>query len=119
MLLPNSLCRHQRRRQPHHPGQVGGRGRLRRAPATRSPHLLGTKITGTWRLDTPYLENLVDLVGNIDISTDADVPGAKQGGDPVVKKGDDQTLTGPMAVAYATYRAPARPRPSSSSGSAR
>ncbi|WP_053726165.1 LCP family protein [Streptomyces sp. WM6378] len=68
--------------------------------------LLGTKITGTWRLDTPYLENLVDLVGNIDITTDADVPGAKQGGDPLVKKGDDQTLTGQMAVAYATYRGP-------------
>ncbi|MFE3520364.1 LCP family protein [Streptomyces sp. NPDC059161] len=68
--------------------------------------LLGTKITGTWRLDTPYLENLVDLVGNIDISTDVDVPAAKQGGDPVVKKGDDQTLSGPMAVAYATYKGP-------------
>ncbi|MFJ8308173.1 MULTISPECIES: LCP family protein [unclassified Streptomyces] len=71
--------------------------------------LLGTKITGTWRLDTPYLENLVDLVGNIDISTDVDVPAAKQGGDPVVKKGDDQTLSGPMAVAYATYKGPGEP----------
>ncbi|MFG3284029.1 LCP family protein [Streptomyces sp. NPDC048111] len=68
--------------------------------------LLGAKITGTWRLDTPYLENLVDLVGNIDITTDVEVPAAKQGGDAVVKKGDDQTLTGQMAVAYATYRAP-------------
>ncbi|MFE9372417.1 LCP family protein [Streptomyces sp. NPDC006711] len=72
-------------------------------------NLLGAKITGTWRLDTPYLENLVDLVGNIDISTDADVPGAKQGSDPVVKKGEDQTLSGPMAVAYATYRGPGEP----------
>ncbi|AYG82928.1 hypothetical protein DWB77_05118 [Streptomyces hundungensis] len=71
--------------------------------------LLGAKITGSWRLDTPYLENLVDLVGNIDISTDVDVPGAKQGGDPLVKKGDDQTLTGQMAVAYATYRGPGEP----------
>ncbi|MGW1869716.1 LCP family protein [Streptomyces mauvecolor] len=68
--------------------------------------LLGTKITGTWRLDTPYLENLVDLVGNIDITTDADVPAVKDGGDPLVKKGADQTLTGQMAVAYATYRGP-------------
>ncbi|WP_371652684.1 MULTISPECIES: LytR C-terminal domain-containing protein [unclassified Streptomyces] len=68
--------------------------------------LLGTKITGTWRLDTPFLENLVDLVGNIDISTDADVPGTKAGAPPVVKKGDDQTLTGQMAVAYATYKGP-------------
>ncbi|GAA0590211.1 LCP family protein [Streptomyces crystallinus] len=69
-------------------------------------NLLGTKITGTWRLDTPFLENLVDLVGNIDISTDADVPGAKAGAAPVVKKGEDQTLTGQMAVAYATYKGP-------------
>ncbi|MEU1077519.1 MULTISPECIES: LCP family protein [unclassified Streptomyces] len=68
--------------------------------------LLGTKITGTWRLDTPFLENLVDLVGNIDISTDADVPGTKAGSAPVVKKGEDQTLTGQMAVAYATYKGP-------------
>ncbi|MBD0747278.1 LCP family protein [Streptomyces sp. CBMA152] len=68
--------------------------------------LLGTKITGTWRLDTPYLENLVDLVGNVDISTDTDVPSTKAGADPVVKKGDDQTLTGQMAVAYATYKGP-------------
>ncbi|MEU9097569.1 LCP family protein [Streptomyces sp. NPDC048361] len=69
-------------------------------------NLLGAKITGTWRLDTPYLENLVDLVGNIDLTTDTDVPAAKKGGDPVVKKGEDQTLTGPLAVAYATYRGP-------------
>ena len=36
--------------------------------------VLGTDIEGTWRLDTPYLQNLVDLVGNIDIDTNADVP---------------------------------------------
>ncbi|MFF3176793.1 LCP family protein [Streptomyces sp. NPDC057900] len=68
--------------------------------------LLGTEISGTWRLDTPYLENLVDLVGNIDIDTDTDVPDAKKGASPLVKKGTAQTLSGPMAVAYATYRGP-------------
>ncbi|MFF2325754.1 MULTISPECIES: LCP family protein [unclassified Streptomyces] len=68
--------------------------------------LLGTKISGTWRLDTPYLETLVDLVGNIDVDTDTDVPGAKKGEAPLVKKGEAQTLSGQMAVAYATYRAP-------------
>ncbi|GAB2457141.1 LCP family protein [Streptomyces incanus] len=69
---------------------------------------LGTDIEGTWRLDTPYLQNLVDLVGNIDIDTDADVPAPdakKKGGAPLVKKGKSQTLTGKMAVAYATHRA--------------
>lgn len=68
--------------------------------------LLGTEISGTWRLDTPYLENLVDLVGNIQADTDTAVPDAKKGDPPLVKKGKAQTLSGPMAVAYATYRGP-------------
>ncbi|MGW3214445.1 LCP family protein [Streptomyces parvus] len=71
--------------------------------------LLGTRITGTWRLDTPYLENLVELVGNIEVDTDTDVPAAKKGESPLVNKGEAQTLSGPMAVAYATYRAEGEP----------
>jgi anionic cell wall polymer biosynthesis LytR-Cps2A-Psr (LCP) family protein len=69
--------------------------------------VLGTEIQGTWRLDTPYLQNLVDLVGNIDIDTNTDVPdpAAKtKGAAPLVNKGEAQTLSGKMAVAYATYR---------------
>ncbi|MEW1625955.1 LCP family protein [Streptomyces sp. NPDC089173] len=68
--------------------------------------LLGTRISGTWRLDTPYLEILVEQVGNIEMDTDTDVPDAKKGAAPLVKKGEAQTLSGPMAVAYATYLAP-------------
>ncbi|MFJ4961174.1 LytR C-terminal domain-containing protein [Streptomyces sp. NPDC088729] len=71
--------------------------------------LLGTRISGTWRLDTPYLEILVEQVGNIEVDTDADVPDAKKGASPLVRKGAAQTLSGPMAVAYATYRAPGEP----------
>ncbi|WP_325051983.1 LCP family protein [Streptomyces triticagri] len=74
--------------------------------------LLGTRIEGTWRLDTPYLDNLVELVGNIDIDTDTDVPdpaAEKKGQAPLVKKGEQQTLSGAMAVAYATYRAKGEP----------
>ncbi|RZB14879.1 LytR family transcriptional regulator [Streptomyces sp. F001] len=70
--------------------------------------VLGTSIQGTWRLDTPYLQNLVDLVGNIEIDTNADVPdpeAKKKGEAPLVNKGESQTLSGKMAVAYATYRA--------------
>jgi len=70
--------------------------------------VLGTDIQGTWRLDTPYLENLVDLVGNIDIDTNANVPdpdAKKKGTAPLVHQGRDQTLSGGAAVAYATYRA--------------
>lgn len=71
--------------------------------------VLGTSIQGTWRLDTPYLQNLVDLVGNIEVDTDTDVPdpdAGKKGTAPLVRKGEDQTLSGKTAVAYATYRAP-------------
>lgn len=71
--------------------------------------LLGTKISGTWRLDTPYLENLVELVGNIEVDTDTDVPDAKKGAAPLVHKGEAQTLSGTMAVAYAPYRAKGEP----------
>ncbi|MFI1797293.1 LCP family protein [Streptomyces sp. NPDC020379] len=67
--------------------------------------LLGADIKGSWRLDTPYLENLVELVGGIALDTDTDVPGAKPGDSPVVRKGAAQNLGGQMAVAYATYRA--------------
>lgn len=68
--------------------------------------LLGAKISGTWRLDTPYLENLVELVGTIDLTTDAAVPAAKKGDAPLVGKGENQTLDGRAAVAYATWSAP-------------
>ncbi|MFF7367449.1 LCP family protein [Streptomyces tricolor] len=70
--------------------------------------VLGTSIQGTWRLDTPYLQNLVELVGNIEVDTNTDVPdpdAKKKGTAPLVHKGQDQTLSGKMAVAYATYRA--------------
>ncbi|GAA1354291.1 LCP family protein [Streptomyces beijiangensis] len=68
--------------------------------------LFGAKIGGTWRLDTPYLENLVEAVGGIEVDTNIDVPDTKKGAQPVVKKGASQSLSGTMAVAYATYRAP-------------
>ncbi|MER6627645.1 LCP family protein [Streptomyces sp. NPDC000987] len=70
--------------------------------------VLGTEIQGTWRLDTPYLQNLVDLVGNIEVDTDTDVPdpgAGKKGASPLVHRGENQTLSGKTAVAYATYRA--------------
>ncbi|MFG3072592.1 LCP family protein [Streptomyces sp. NPDC048225] len=79
--------------------------------ATRSSldTALGTDIEGTWRLDTPYLQILVDLVGNIDVDTDADVPDPEskdKGAAPLVHKGEGQTLSGKTAVAYATYKGP-------------
>ncbi|MFG2137392.1 LCP family protein [Streptomyces sp. NPDC048650] len=68
--------------------------------------LLGTDVKASWRLDTPYLENLVETVGGITLDTDATVPGAKKGDSPQVKQGRAQDLGGPAAVAYATYQGP-------------
>ncbi|MFF0479996.1 LCP family protein [Streptomyces sp. NPDC004435] len=69
--------------------------------------LLGAKIAGTWRLDTPYLENLVEYLGGIEVDTDTAVPDpkGKKGADPLVAQGEQQTLNGRAAVAYATHRA--------------
>ncbi|MEU8569836.1 LCP family protein [Streptomyces pathocidini] len=72
--------------------------------------LLGAQIKGSWRLDTPYLENLVELVGGIEIDADTTVPGAKKGEEPLVKPGRGQTLGGQAAVAYATHLGRGEPR---------
>jgi anionic cell wall polymer biosynthesis LytR-Cps2A-Psr (LCP) family protein len=77
------------------------------ATRTSLDSALGTDIEGTWRLDTPYLQILVDLVGNIEVDTDADVPDPEakdKGAAPLVRKGERQTLSGKMAVAYATHK---------------
>jgi anionic cell wall polymer biosynthesis LytR-Cps2A-Psr (LCP) family protein len=77
------------------------------ATRTALDSALGTDIEGTWRLDTPYLQILVDLVGNIEVDTDTDVPDPEaedKGAAPLVRKGEGQTLSGKMAVAYATHR---------------
>ncbi|MGW7574055.1 LytR C-terminal domain-containing protein [Streptomyces sp. NPDC054765] len=71
--------------------------------------LLGADLKASWRLDTPYLENLVETVGGITLDTDATVPG-KKGASPVVKQGSAQDLGGQAAVAYATYQAPGEPQ---------
>ncbi|PWI43061.1 LytR C-terminal domain-containing protein [Streptomyces sp. ICBB 8177] len=69
--------------------------------------LLGADIQGTWRLDTPYLEILVDAVGGITLDADATVA---SGGKTLVTAGKGQELDGQAAVAYATYRAPGEPQ---------
>ncbi|MER7735684.1 LytR C-terminal domain-containing protein [Streptomyces erythrochromogenes] len=71
--------------------------------------VLGTHIGGTWRLDTPFLENLVELVGGIETDTDVAVPADDAAKTPAVAQGQKQSLSGPMAVAYATYRAQGEP----------
>ncbi|NJP42100.1 LCP family protein [Actinacidiphila epipremni] len=73
--------------------------------------LLGADIKGSWRLDTPYLELLVDALGDIYVDTDATVKGTgKDSGRTLVQQGKKQELTGQAAVAYATYRAAGEPQ---------
>ncbi|MET9318939.1 LCP family protein [Streptomyces sp. NPDC003038] len=71
--------------------------------------MLGTRIGGTWRLDTPFLENLVELVGGIEVDTDTAVPADDAVKAPAVAQGQKQSLSGPMAVAYATHRGQGEP----------
>jgi anionic cell wall polymer biosynthesis LytR-Cps2A-Psr (LCP) family protein len=72
--------------------------------------LLGSQIKGSWRLDTPYLEILVEGVGGIVLDADATVPGAKKGDDPLVEKGQQRRLNGEQAIAYATHLADGEPQ---------
>lgn len=72
--------------------------------------LFGADIKGTWRLDTPYLEILVDSVGGVAVDTDAAVPGKKKGDKPLVESGKATELNGRAAVAYATYSATGEPQ---------
>jgi anionic cell wall polymer biosynthesis LytR-Cps2A-Psr (LCP) family protein len=69
--------------------------------------LLGTDIKGSWRLDSPYLELLVDSLGDVYVDTNAVVKGTgKDSGRTLVQKGKQTELTGQAAVAYATYKGP-------------
>ncbi|NGN67145.1 LCP family protein [Streptomyces sp. A7024] len=81
------------------------------AGATRDgiDRLLGSDTKGTWRLDTPYLELLVESLGGIQVNADTTVPATKKGDQPLVTKGAGQDLNGRAAVAYATYRAKGEP----------
>ncbi|WP_377271474.1 LCP family protein [Peterkaempfera sp. SMS 1(5)a] len=65
--------------------------------------VLGAPISGTWRLDTPYLQILVDQLGGITVDADTAVV---QNGKTLVTAGKSQDLNGLAAVAYATYQKP-------------
>ncbi|GAB7033559.1 LytR C-terminal domain-containing protein [Streptomyces sp. NPDC021749] len=109
VLLPNSLV------VPKDDGSSTTLGKSVKADGAEPTRdalnsLLGADLKATWRLDTPYLENLVETVGGITLDTDATVPGAKKGASPVVKQGRAQDLGGQAAVAYATYQAPGEPQ---------
>ncbi|WP_282613437.1 LCP family protein [Streptomyces sp. XM4193] len=109
VLLPNSLAL---KGESGETTTLGKAFAAEGAGATRDSlnDLLGSNIEGTWRLDTPYLENLVELAGGITLDSDATVPSTEKGEKALVRKGADQELDGRAAVAYATYREAAEPQ---------
>ncbi|MFG2693884.1 LytR C-terminal domain-containing protein [Kitasatospora sp. NPDC048407] len=73
--------------------------------------VLGAKVSGTWRLDTPYLQVLVTQLGGIKVDTNAEVREEnKPDGKVLAAAGKDVLLTGPAAVYYATLQAPGEGR---------
>ncbi|KRV46405.1 hypothetical protein AQ490_10835 [Wenjunlia vitaminophila] len=106
VLLPNALAVSTEEAGSTTLGQSvdeEGAGPTRDALST----LLGADIKGTWRLDTPFLELLVESVGGIAVDTDTEVRGTgKEKGKVLVTKGAGQQLRGAAAVAYATYLGP-------------
>ncbi|MFG2994363.1 LCP family protein [Streptomyces sp. NPDC048257] len=107
VLLPNTLAVAGQDGTPTALGKSVEEGSLGTREALDS--VLGTHIGGTWRLDTPFLENLVELVGGIEVDTDAAVPADDAAKTPAVAQGQKQSLSGPMAVAYATFRGQGEP----------
>jgi hypothetical protein len=71
-------------------------------PAVRSGlnTLLGSDVTSTWTLYTPYLQILVDHLQGISVDADTTIT---QNGRPLVTPGTS-TLNGAAAIAYATYQ---------------
>jgi hypothetical protein len=69
-------------------------------------NVLGTGITGTWRLDDPFLASLVDVLGGITVNADTAIT---QNGKQLVSQGS-QTMNGAAAEAYATYQGPGESR---------
>ncbi|WP_052440940.1 LCP family protein [Streptacidiphilus anmyonensis] len=65
-------------------------------------NLLGTDISATWNIQTPFLQNLVDLLGGVKINSDVAV---SLGGKQVISPGQNTAVNGAAAMAFATYKA--------------
>ncbi|MEY9838739.1 LytR C-terminal domain-containing protein [Streptacidiphilus sp. EB103A] len=63
--------------------------------------LLGADVSATWSLYTPFLQNLIDLLGGITVDSNTTIT---QNGKDLVKPGK-AILTGAAAIAYADYQA--------------
>jgi anionic cell wall polymer biosynthesis LytR-Cps2A-Psr (LCP) family protein len=65
-------------------------------------NLLGTDISATWNIQTPFLQNLVDILGGVKIDSDVAV---SLNGKQVISPGENASVNGAAAMAFATYKA--------------
>ncbi|RAG81282.1 hypothetical protein DN069_33620 [Streptacidiphilus pinicola] len=65
-------------------------------------NLLGTDISATWNIQTPFLQNLVDLLGGVKINSDVAI---SLNGKQVITPGQNAAVNGAAAMAFATYKA--------------
>lgn len=70
------------------------------APGTALADTLDVIVDDTWQVSDAMLSALVENVGGVLVDVDVDVV---KGGKIIVTAGDGQLLSGPQAVAYATY----------------
>jgi hypothetical protein len=88
-------------------GQTAALQDTNAAPAALSD-ITGIRIDASLSMDSLAFSGLVDAVGGIFTDVDVEVIELGPDGSPIVvlPKGKGQTLQGPKAAAYATYRAP-------------
>ena len=64
-------------------------------------NLLGTDISATWNVQTPFLQNLVDMLGGVKINSDVPI---SVNGKQVITPGQNTAVNGQAAMAFATYK---------------
>lgn len=80
------------------------------ASAAALTDLLAVRVSDTWVLSQAALAGLVDAVGGVQVTVDADVTASDgKGGEKVVVPAGSQKLAGAGAAAYATYLADGEP----------
>ncbi|SEL68404.1 LCP family protein [Streptacidiphilus jiangxiensis] len=65
-------------------------------------NLLGTDISGTWNIQTPFLQDLIDMLGGVKINSDVTIA---VNGKTMVTAGQNSLVNGAAAMAFATYKA--------------
>ncbi|MEY9871382.1 hypothetical protein ABH931_000847 [Streptacidiphilus sp. MAP12-33] len=65
-------------------------------------NLLGTDVSATWNIQTPFLQNLVDMLGGLSFTSDVPIT---LNGKQVIAPGQNTKVNGAAAMAFAIYKA--------------